>query len=67
MVTDRLWNEECRRKSVEVVPSDSNALVSEKQERWGGSQNNRIMITPDEDLIPRGETLSTFTVSKRVI
>ena len=32
MVTDRLQNEESRRKSVEGVPFESDALVSEKQE-----------------------------------
>ena len=33
MVTDRLGNEESRRKSVKTVPSESDALVSDKQER----------------------------------
>ena len=50
-----------------MVHSDLNAIVSEKQERRGGSQNNRIMISPEEDLIPRGETSSAFIASKRVI
>ena len=40
MVTNRLRNEQSRRKSVEVVPSESNAIVSEKQERRGRSQQN---------------------------
>ncbi|KAH9784249.1 retrovirus-related pol polyprotein from transposon RE1 [Citrus sinensis] len=39
MVTDRLQNEESRRKSVEAVPSKSDALISEKKERWGRSQS----------------------------
>ena len=37
MVTDRPRNEESRRKSVETVPSESNALVSEKYKRQGKS------------------------------
>ena len=39
MVTDRLRNKEFKRKSVEVVLSESDALVSEKQERQGRSQS----------------------------
>ena len=39
MVTDRLQNEESRRKSVEAIPSKLDALISEKQERWGRNQS----------------------------
>ena len=35
IVTDRLCNEESRRKSVETVPSESDTLVLQKQE-WRG-------------------------------
>ena len=37
MVTYRLRNEKFRRKSVEAVPSESDALVSEKHKRQGRS------------------------------
>ena len=33
MATDKLRNEESRRKNAEIVPSESAALVSENQER----------------------------------
>ena len=39
MVINRLRNEESIRKSVEAVPSKSDELVSEKQERRGRSQS----------------------------
>ena len=42
MVTDRLRNEESRRKNAEVVPSESTALVSENQERRGRSQSRNF-------------------------
>ena len=32
IITDRLQNEESRRKNVEAIPSESDALISEKQE-----------------------------------
>ena len=42
MVTDRLRNEESRRKNAEVVPSESTALISENQERRGRSQSRNF-------------------------
>ena len=39
IITDRLQTEESRRKNVEAIPSESDALVSEKQERQGRSQS----------------------------
>ena len=42
MVTSRLQNEESRRNRVEVVPSESAALVSEHQERRGRSQSRNF-------------------------
>ena len=39
MVTDRLRNEEFRRNSVEIVPSESEAFVSKKQEMQGRNQS----------------------------
>ena len=42
MVTNRLQNEESRRKNVEIVPSKLDALVSEKQEIRGRSQSRNF-------------------------
>ena len=39
MVTDKLLNEELRRKSVEIILSESDALVSKKQERQRRNQS----------------------------
>ena len=41
MVTDRLRNEESKSKGVEAVPFELDALVSEKQEKWGRSMKNK--------------------------
>ena len=49
MITDRQRNEEFRRKSVEAFPSESDALVLEKQKRQGEAKVEilvgRTMIT----------------------
>ena len=52
MVTYRLQNEESRRKSVEAVPSESDALVSENQEMWGKSQSRNSYQQNNDN--PRG-------------
>ena len=34
IIIDKLWNEEPRRKCIEIVPSKSDALISGKKKRW---------------------------------
>ena len=52
MVTDRLQNEESKRKNVEAVSSELDAFVSEKQERRGRSQSRNSHQQNNEN--PKG-------------
>ena len=56
IVIDRLQNEESMRNSVETVPSESDALVSEKQKRRGRSQS--INSRQQNNDKPRGRSKS---------
>ena len=69
MVIDKLWNEEPRRKCIEVVPPESDALISEKRNKGDREAKekiivSRIMTLLEEDLSPRGKMSRAFIVRK---
>ena len=71
MVTDRLQNEESKKKNAEVVPSESVALISKNQERRGRSQSRNFCQqnndNPRGKSKLRGEASSVFIVRKCVM